>query len=141
MSRFDMTGAGLGGGKGQTRRQQVFAKGNNIRRRVCPFFFHVAQSFRMKRSEMRNLFSDDNELITKLVIGTAGRNLLRPFRAIYHTSVIDDFRLKYNSLLYYKFHKNRTNFKSILCGSSGCCGKARMANSTVPAFCSGIRHS
>jgi len=46
-----------GGRKGQTRRQQAFVKRNNISRRVCPFCSpHIAQSFRMEHSGMRNLF-------------------------------------------------------------------------------------
>jgi len=46
----------LGGEKGQTRRRQTFAKRNNISRRVCPFCsLHGTQSFRTKRSEVRNL--------------------------------------------------------------------------------------
>ena len=51
---------------------------------------------------MRNLFAPDNELIIKPVIGTAGRNLFRPFRAICRTLVTDYFGMKYNSLWYYE---------------------------------------
>ena len=42
--------------KGQTRRQRVFAKRKQYQPPCLPLLFsHVAQSFRMERSEMRNL--------------------------------------------------------------------------------------
>ena len=63
-----MTAQCVGNGRGRHGGNMYSQNGNNISRRVCPFFFHVAQSFRMERSGMRNLIMFDNELITQYVV-------------------------------------------------------------------------